>query len=48
MGDPTLLAMVWQNLIANAIKFRAPGRAPVVRITVLGPARRDVAGLRRG
>ena len=34
MGDPTLLAMVWQNLIANAIKFRAPDRLPVVRITV--------------
>ena len=34
MGDPTLLAMVWQNLIANAIKFRAPDRPPVVRITV--------------
>ena len=36
MGDPTLLAMVWQNLIANAIKFRAPDRPPVVRITVAG------------
>ena len=34
MGDPTLLAMVWQNLIANAIKFRAPDRPPVARITV--------------
>jgi signal transduction histidine kinase len=33
MGDPTLLAMVWQNLIANAIKFRAADRPPVVRIT---------------
>ncbi len=33
MGDPTLLAMLWQNLISNAIKFRAPDRAPVVRIT---------------
>ena len=32
-GDPTLLAMLWQNLIGNAIKFRAPDRAPVVRIT---------------
>jgi signal transduction histidine kinase len=36
MGDPTLLTMVWQNLIANAIKFRAPDRPPVVRITVAG------------
>jgi light-regulated signal transduction histidine kinase (bacteriophytochrome) len=33
IGDPTLLAMLWQNLIANAIKFRAPDRPPVVRIT---------------
>jgi signal transduction histidine kinase len=33
VGDPTLLAMLWQNLIGNAIKFRAPGRAPVVQIT---------------
>ncbi len=35
-GDPTLLAMLWQNLIGNAIKFRAPGRVPVVQITA-GP-----------
>ncbi|MGZ4434797.1 MAG: sensor histidine kinase [Trebonia sp.] len=34
MGDPTLLTMLWQNLIANAIKFRVPDRVPVVRITV--------------
>jgi signal transduction histidine kinase len=33
MGDPTLLAMLWQNLIGNGIKFRVPGRDPVVRIT---------------
>jgi signal transduction histidine kinase len=33
LGDPTLLAMLWQNLIGNAIKFRAPGRAPVVQVT---------------
>jgi signal transduction histidine kinase len=33
-GDATLLAMMWQNLISNGIKFRSPGRAPVVRITV--------------
>jgi signal transduction histidine kinase len=32
-GDPTLLAMVWQNLISNAIKFRAAGRPPRVDIT---------------
>jgi signal transduction histidine kinase len=33
MGDPTLLGMLWQNLIGNAIKFRAADRAPVIRIT---------------
>ncbi len=33
LGDPTLLTMLWQNLIGNAIKFRAPDRAPAVRIT---------------
>jgi signal transduction histidine kinase len=33
MGDPTLLAMVWQNLISNAIKFRAPDRPPHIDIT---------------
>ncbi|MFI6046775.1 CHASE3 domain-containing protein [Nocardia sp. NPDC051321] len=31
-GDPTLLTMLWQNLIGNAIKFRAPDRPPAVRI----------------
>ena len=34
-GDATLLAMLWQNLLGNAVKFRAPGRAPVVRIAVI-------------
>jgi len=33
MGDATLLGMLWQNLIGNGIKFRVPGRSPVVRIT---------------
>ncbi|WP_327145890.1 sensor histidine kinase [Nocardia sp. NBC_01327] len=32
IGDPTLLIMLWQNLIANAIKFREPVRTPTVRI----------------
>ncbi|NUR85962.1 MAG: HAMP domain-containing protein [Nonomuraea sp.] len=31
-GDPTMLGMLWQNLIGNALKFRAPDRAPRVTI----------------
>ncbi|MGV9799076.1 sensor histidine kinase [Mycobacterium sp. NPDC003449] len=31
-GDPTLLAMVWQNLIGNAVKFRAQGVPPRIVI----------------
>jgi signal transduction histidine kinase len=27
-GDPTLFAMLWQNLIGNAVKFRREGVAP--------------------
>lgn len=34
-GDPTLLTMLWQNLVANAVKFRAPGRTPRVEIELL-------------
>ena len=45
-GDPTLLAMLWQNLIGNAIKFRATGRAPVVTVTCVQAAGRPVAVLR--
>ncbi|TLQ42988.1 sensor histidine kinase [Streptomyces marianii] len=33
-GDPTLLTMLWQNLIGNAVKFRTPGLPPLVRVTV--------------
>ncbi|MEU5097989.1 CHASE3 domain-containing protein [Streptomyces sp. NPDC020996] len=33
VGDPMLLAMLWQNLIGNAVKFRHPDRAPDIRIT---------------
>jgi signal transduction histidine kinase len=32
IGDPTLLAMVWQNLIGNAVKFRREGLAPRIVI----------------
>jgi signal transduction histidine kinase len=34
LGDASLLTMLWQNLIGNGIKFRDPGRTPVVQITV--------------
>ncbi|WGL51852.1 CHASE3 domain-containing protein [Nocardioides sp. BP30] len=44
-GDPTLLAMLWQNLVANAIKFRAADRPPVVTLTCRpDPDRADGAG----
>ena len=32
-GDPTLLSMLWQNLVGNALKFRAPERVPEVSVT---------------
>uniref|UniRef100_UPI0030F45DD1 sensor histidine kinase n=1 Tax=Streptomyces sp. GSL17-111 TaxID=3121596 RepID=UPI0030F45DD1 len=36
-GDPTLLTMLWQNLVGNAVKFRHADRSPVVRITARPP-----------
>ncbi|MGW1208659.1 sensor histidine kinase [Streptomyces sp. NPDC002499] len=42
VGDPTLLAMLWQNLIGNALKFRDPDRPPHVTITcAVDPDRPD-------
>jgi signal transduction histidine kinase len=32
VGDPTLLAMLWQNLIGNAMKFRRDGVSPRIVI----------------
>ncbi|MFC4588448.1 sensor histidine kinase [Sphaerisporangium corydalis] len=32
MGDPTLLVMLWQNLLGNAVKFRHPDRAPLIHV----------------
>lgn len=32
VGDPTLLTMLWQNLIGNAIKFAKDGVAPLIAI----------------
>jgi signal transduction histidine kinase len=32
-GDPTLLSMLWQNLVGNALKFRSPERSPEVSIS---------------
>lgn len=34
MGDPTLLTMLWQNLVGNAVKFRHPDRTPRITVTV--------------
>ncbi|WP_330177421.1 sensor histidine kinase [Streptomyces sp. NBC_01498] len=34
VGDPTLLTMLWQNLIGNAVKFRHPDRVPHITVTV--------------
>ncbi|MEV7170417.1 ATP-binding protein [Streptomyces sp. NPDC093224] len=38
VGDPTLLTMLWQNLVGNAVKFRSPDRAPRVEVALIeGP-----------
>ncbi|MEU6242357.1 CHASE3 domain-containing protein [Streptomyces sp. NPDC047024] len=33
VGDPTLLTMLWQNLVGNALKFRHAERAPHIILT---------------
>ncbi len=32
LGDPTLLTMLWQNLVSNAVKFRRDDQAPRISI----------------
>lgn len=42
VGDPTLLSMLWQNLIGNAVKFRLGDRTPRIVIEcVAGSGERD-------
>ena len=43
-GDPTLLAMVWQNLLGNAVKFRREGVAPRIVIECEQPMSDDDDG----
>jgi signal transduction histidine kinase len=42
LGDPTLLAMLWQNLLGNAMKFRRDGITPKI---VIDCDRRDAEWL---
>lgn len=40
-GDPTLLAMLWQNLIGNAVKFRKEGLTPRISIDCTAQSESD-------
>ncbi|WP_372459355.1 sensor histidine kinase [Streptomyces huiliensis] len=33
VGDRTQLGMLWQNLVSNAVKFRAPDRRPAIHVS---------------
>ncbi|MFD3545141.1 ATP-binding protein [Streptomyces sp. NPDC058655] len=35
VADPTQMGMLWQNLIANAVKFRRPGEIPRVHVSAV-------------
>ena len=45
-GVPVQLNLLFQNLIANAVKFRAPGRTPLIRITVTSKDQRVLISVR--
>ncbi|MFM8321368.1 MAG: sensor histidine kinase [Chloroflexota bacterium] len=42
-GDPTQMGQLFQNLLANALKFHAPGTAPQVRVSSRRPPPADLA-----
>lgn len=47
-GDDNELMRLFQNLIGNAVKYREPGRPPVVRVTVALDRQGDRQGGRQG